>query len=760
VSRPDPELLTALTASRPREAAPAPAARSGVHGVRRADIEGLRAVAILAVLAFHAGVPHLAGGFVGVDVFFVISGFLITQQLLRPLLEGRRLSLMDFYARRARRILPAAGVVLLSVLALGWLILTPLRQVDLVHDVLACAVYLPNWWFISGQIDYSRAGLAVSPLLHFWSLGVEEQFYLVWPGLVLAAAAVARRRRLSLRGVVATVLGGVITASFTLSIVLTRADQPLAFLGSPTRAWQFGVGALLAVWLPSGGAVLVGRELGRGTPGTAAPGAGRWRIPAPPGWIGWIGLAAIAGASVGFDGLTPYPGIAALLPTLGTAAVIAAGARSTGTGPARTGPARTGPTDAWPASGGLASAGPGGGLAERWLSPAPWLGTPTMRRIGRLSFTWYLWHWPVLVLTEAVTGPLAWPAKVALVLGSGIPAWLTMTLVENRIRFAGPLLRRPGLSLTAGAVAMCLPLLAATAVGASAANLAGTQASPAGAAPPATLSDPFGAAHQAQGGAVTPSPANARDDLPTYPKECQLDAPTLVSPPCVMGPARPHGHVVLLGDSHAVEWFSGVQRVATARGWGVEMLAKGGCPLPAFMTVPTELGRPYTECTTWRENVLDRLTTEARPAVIFVSSLNHYLGDQNVVMAGWRASLARLARLGVPIVYLRDNPYPGTDVPACISGAASDWARCAFPRSTGLPKDPLADAIAAGMLPGVTMVDLTGLLCPPGPQTCPAVLGHTLLYKDISHLTNTAVVRLTPALDADLVSQHVIAATH
>jgi peptidoglycan/LPS O-acetylase OafA/YrhL len=746
-------------------AAQAPAARSGVRGVRRADIEGLRAVAILAVLAFHAGVPHLAGGFVGVDVFFVISGFLITRQLLQPLSEGRRLSLRDFYARRARRILPATGVVLLSVLALGWLILTPLRQVDLMHDVLASAVYLPNWWFISGQVDYSRAGLAVSPVLHFWSLGVEEQFYLIWPGLVLAAAAFARRRRLSLPRVVAAVLGVVVTVSFTLSIVLTRADQPLAFLGSPTRAWQFGVGALLAVWLPSGGTAPVAWDLGRGAQVTAARSAGLLRIPAPPGWIGWIGLAAIAAAIVGFDGLTPYPGVAALLPTLGTAAVIAAGAGLTGTrltrtGLTRTGRAGTGLKGAGPASGGLASAGPRRRLAERWLSPAPWLGTATMRRVGRLSFTWYLWHWPVLVFTEAVTGPLAWPVKLVLVLGSGIPAWLTMTLVENRIRFAGPLLRRPGLSLTTGAVAMSLPLLAATAMGASATNLAGAQVSPAVASVPATVSDPFGATSQAGGGAVTPSPSNARADLPTYPKACQLDAPTLVSPPCLIGPARSQGHVVLLGDSHAVQWFSGVQRVAGARGWDVEMLAKGGCPLPAFITVPKELGRPYTECTAWRAGVLARLTTEARPAVIFVSSLNHYLSDQKTVMAGWRTSLSRLAHLGVPIVYLRDNPYPGTDVPACISGAASDWARCAFPRAGGLPEDPLAASITSGTVPGVKMVDLTGLLCPPGPATCPAVLGHTLLYKDISHLTNTAVIRLTPALDADLIRQHVIAATH
>ena len=143
---------------------------------------------------------------------------------------------------------------------------------------------------------------------------------------------------------------------------------------------------------------------------------------------------------------------------------------------------------------------------------------------------------------------------------------------------------------------------------------------------------------------------------------------------------------MLLGDSHAVEWFSGVQQVASARGWDVEMLAKGGCPLPLFMTAPAQLGRPYTECTTWRDSVLRRLATEPKPTVIFVSSMNHYLSDQAVVMAGWRASLARLSRLGVPIIYLRDNPYPGTDVPACISGAASNWPIVPAPGPVGCPK--------------------------------------------------------------------------
>ncbi len=220
------------------------------------------------------------------------------------------------------------------------------------------------------------------------------------------------------------------------------------------------------------------------------------------------------------------------------------------------------------------------------------------------------------------------------------------------------------------------------------------------------------------------------------------------------------GHVVLLGDSHAAQWIEPVESIATARGWATELLLKGGCPLPQITVVPAQLGRPFTECDTWRAATLNRLVAEnarQKPSVVFVSALDRYSTDAAEVLAGWRAVLQRLRALGVPVVYLRDSPYPGRDVPACLSGALPAWTPCAFPRAPAQPADPLAKAIATHQVSGVRMVDVNAVVCPPVPATCPAVLGGTVLYRDASHLTNTAMRLLTPVIEASLVRQGVLA---
>ncbi|MBI1759320.1 MAG: acyltransferase [Actinobacteria bacterium] len=487
-----------------------------------------------------------------------------------------------------------------------------------------------------------------------------------------------------------------IVASFLVSLHYTTVEQPWAYLSSPARSWQFGVGAVLALLGWTTGSRVARRD---------------W--PVPRALVGWSGLAAIGWATLTLTERTPYPGTAALIPTLGAAATIAAGIGTAGVG--------TG-----------ARYGPRPGL-DAGLGPDRVLSTRPMRAVGRLSFTWYLWHWPAVVLAEAGYGSLGWPVKLAVVLGAGLPAWLTLRLVERPIRLSPALLGLPAHrlavhSLVIGAVAMCLP------VGAG-------------------LVSSLGAAREmrtATAGPVTPPPDRARDDVPHYPPECNVSERVVVSPSCVIGASRGAGHVVLLGDSHAGQWFGAVDGLAQRHGWATEVLVKGGCPLPAITIVYPRLGRPFTECDSWRDNTLRRLAAEPAPALVFMSVLDRYSPDERYVLAGWRPVLRRLAELHVPIVYLRDNPYPGTDVPSCISGALTDWSACRFGRPAAQWPDPLATAIATGSVAGVTMVDLTAVLCPPGPPDCPAVLGGTLLYRDYSHLTNTAVTALTPTLERAL----------
>lgn len=368
------------------------------HSGFRADIQGLRAVAVGAVLLYHAGVPFLPGGYVGVDVFFVISGFLITSHLLDQLQRHGRLRFGEFYARRARRILPAAFVVLaLTVLAaLIWY--PPLLMRDMWAAAVATALYVPNYFFALADADYLAEASNPSLFQHYWSLGVEEQFYLLWPALLAVAWALVRSRRALL-----WVLVGVVVVSFSWSVWLTVESQPWAFFSLPSRAWELGAGGIVAVLL---------QHRPRAVPERFAP------------ILGWAGIAAVVASVVVFSSGTLFPGAPAALPVLGTAAVIAAGET------------RGGPT--------------------RLLSMR------AMTFLGLISYSLYLVHWPAIVLPEAaIRGPLPLWATLLIAAACVPVAWLLYRFVENPMRraslFTRARARRTLVGAAAGSVA-CLAL--------------------------------------------------------------------------------------------------------------------------------------------------------------------------------------------------------------------------------------------------------------------------------------------------------------
>ena len=680
----------------------------------RGDVEGLRALAVLAVLAFHADVPHLAGGFVGVDIFFVISGFLITGLLLEEYQRTGHISLAGFYARRARRILPAAAVVLVATSVAAWWLLPPLRRVDVIRDVLAAAGYAVNWRFISGKTDYLAAGRDASPLLHYWSLAVEEQFYLVWPLLLIAALLAARLVRRPPAATVAMAAVVVAAGSFALSVRWTWSAQPLAYLGSPSRAWQFAAGALVA-------------------------GAARsWQLREPATWltrvVGWLGLACVLASVVSYGAATLYPGWAALLPTAGAVALIASGC--------------------W------------GGDDRRGV---PWLlARRSVRAIGRLSYSLYLWHWPVLVLAEARLGSLPWKTRALLTLLCVVPAYLTMRCVEDPVRRSVVVTSQPFRGLSLGVTALVLPAIAALLVGSSALTSmdADVQAATAARAQrlraASSMADPL--AGTTTRGPVTPAVAVARTDTPHYPAACIVAAKATSSPSCVIDPSDgspttlTHDRVVLLGDSHAGQWYPAAAAVARKRGWAVEVLNKSGCPLADITVVNPDLGRRFDECAAWRTTVLARLSSEPAPRLVLLASLNGYVQDRTYLMNGWRRTLAKLSGLDAPLVYLEDTPFPNKDVPSCVSGALADWSRCALPR-TVLRRDVFADAVQGHQVTGVLgNVDVNSYLCPPG-ASCPAVRSGVLLYRDTSHVTDTAMTLLAPAVERQLIALKAITRT-
>ena len=689
-------------------------------------------MAVLAVVLFHAEVPGLGGGFVGVDVFFVISGFLITGLLWREMSNAGTVRLRNFYGARARRLLPASAVVGIVTLIASALLL-PLGQLPtVITDGIASALYVSNYWFIVEDVSYFNIGshLPPSPFQHYWSLGVEEQFYLVWPALILGTAWLVRRIRRRTSNQAASsqrpyliVLAVVAVMSFALSLVVTYVMPAAAFFSLPTRAWQLAVGGLIALT------------------------AGTWnRLPArAAAIIGWAGLAVIMLACTRLTATTLYPGTAALLPTLGTALVIGAG--------------RAAPTKG----------------CGRLLA------LPPMRAIGQISYSWYLWHWPVLVLAPLLLGhPLGLTARLTAALLSAALAVLTLKFLENPLRYATPIRNSPWRSLALGAVATTL----AVAVGA--ALLIGLPTPIGHGAPttPMTITAkpaPVGADINAHDTAIQQAftqvraavaasanleavPANLSPPLANAAAErgatfngCVRGFFETGQPECAFGDTASPTTVALIGDSHAAMLIPAFQQIATDRRWRLETLTKAGCPVVDVpITNPIQrLVERLQHCGQWRDQTLDRLQAE-HPQLVVVSIWRQYgTGSARNWQPGFKAynsawidSLSRLVRQlrtsGAQVLVLGPVPDPQSVVPVCLSSHLNDATACAPTRSTAVNQPGIAAEAAATQAGGGQYADLTELFCTA--DRCPVIIGNALVYVDWSHLTIEYSRQIAPAI--------------
>ena len=661
----------------------------------RPDVEGLRAVAIAAVLLCHAGLPFMAGGYVGVDVFFVISGFLITGLLLRELDRSGSISLVDFYARRARRLLPLLVLVLLVVVGLSLLLLSPVRGEEVSGDVLSSSLYVANWHFAAQSVDYFSQGLEPSPVQHLWSLAIEEQFYLVWPLLLGGVGWLAYRRAASPRRAiwVAVVLVGI--ASLAYGVYLTGSEPKAAYFSTFGRAWELALGAILA---------LAGATRLRGAAAAA---------------LGWAGLAAVVFAAFAFDERTAFPGLAALVPTLGVAALILAG----------TAPASR-------------------------AAPARLLGLAPVRYVGRISYSWYLWHWPVVVFAIALWGALSPLAGLAAIAVSLLPAAASHHLLENPVRHArGLALPRPALALGLGCVA------AAALGGVLLSSLQPSlRTAPIGEVPGALALDRQPLPQQAAE-AVRPNPLRAREDRSQmYEDGCLAGIGSTVAKPCVYGDPGAKRTVFLFGDSHAMQYFPAIRKIASAHDWRLVTLTKSECT-PAEVAVRSETsGREYTECETWRQDSLRQIEAAGSSATVLVSSATDYTaldedGEElsgvdraRALEDGYLATLDRFDRAGLRTAVLKDPPKAGSDVPSCVSRQLQNLTACSFQRIRGEGDE--FDARAAEKAPGAHLVDVTSEICPG--EVCRAVIGNALVYRDRSHLSATFARTLAPGIERGL----------
>ena len=709
----------------------------------RPDIEGLRAIAVVLVVLFHADIGPFSGGYIGVDVFFVVSGFLITSLLLAEVARTGTIHLPSFWARRARRLLPASALVVVVTLVVARLWYDPLLLGDVERDALAAAGFGVNVVFAyratHGGGGYFDADLAKSPLLHFWSLAVEEQFYLVWPLLIWFLARTARRLRSDLQVVMLVIWLG----SFLACIALTDHTQPWAFYSLPTRAWELMSGAVLAVSI--GSVRRMRRRLGS--------------------ILTAIGIVTIIAAALVDDSATSFPGIAALAPVLGTVLILAG------------------------CSGRAASIGLGRLLGAR---PLVW--------IGQRSYALYLWHWPALVLAAAKWGPVSLSARVAVVAGAVAVAAVSYVVVEDPLRHAAWLRAAAHRSLALGAslvgvVALvaglllldpprtsgggvadavtlppieaiaassattpAAPAVATTIPFAVVADIDATATTPPRTPPPTVLAGLIAAEQQllAEGLTVTavpsnlePSLADVRGDQPElYDDGCVLEWGDQDIPKCTYGVSGATGSIAVLGDSHAAQWFPALQTFALQHGWRLRYFAKLGCPPAA---IPLRNGASG-DCDPWRDQAIAALVA-ARPSLIILTGY-HYLapdgaGDSDDL---WREGLTTtmnaLGDLASRVLILGDTPTQGVDVAECLAQSLQSVNVCVSERSYAVRVGRLQVEQEVAAEFGAASADTSDWLCTP--DSCPVIVGNMLVYRDRNHITTKAAEFLAPLLDATL----------
>ncbi|GAA5159917.1 acyltransferase family protein [Ornithinimicrobium tianjinense] len=695
----------------------------------RADIEGMRAIAVLGVLLWHAGVTVVPGGFVGVDVFFVVSGFLMTALLLEEARERGRIDLGRFYARRARRLLPAALAALVGTAVLTLLFLPRTRWWDTGIDLLTAASYVVNWRMSSGATDYLDVSRAPSPVQHYWSLAVEEQFYVVWPVLLLGLLVLARGRARVFRVTSWTLTLALLAASLAVSHWWTQTYAAQAYFVTPTRVHELMIGAVVAL------------------------GARGW--PTIPrllsAVLGWLGLVMIMASLFAIDQHTPFPGTAALWPTVGTALVLISGARA----------------GLW---------GPEFILRARW-----------MQWVGRISYSLYLWHWPFVAAAASILavgsgGPVSLPVQWGLVavLVSVLPAWLSFRYVEEPVRVRGRVLQarvgpgvatyralRLGASCSLAGALLGLTLMSVApprvdgeAVAWRTPALVDDLRQPVGAGTLADAPAPGGGSGTEEQLAAAPERMpDTLGELAVPVEQVPADRPVLTPEGCFPGLTEskvgvceagdPDGPVTiaLFGDSHAAMWVTALDEIGRERGWRVVTVAKSSCPPVDELSFSRgQAPQGYEQCTAYQEKVLDRLV-ELDPDVVVMSSASYGASDEAVAEALARR-VDQLRAAGIEPVLLRDVPRPPFDVPECLVANEDRATRCVFDRSEGLTRSGTGHALLAELRPDLPVVDLTKAICPA--EECDPVVGGVVVWRDSNHVSATYVRSLRGLVEQQL----------
>ncbi|MFL6131340.1 MAG: acyltransferase family protein [Nocardioidaceae bacterium] len=669
---------------------------------QRLDVQGMRGVAVLLVVLSHAGLAAVAGGYVGVDVFFVLSGFLITGILLKEARHEGKVSIARFYGNRAKRILPVGTLVLVITAFAGAGTLNLVRARSLFDDITAAALFVANWRFAIGETDYFAQGEPHSAVQHYWSLAVEEQFYFLWPLLIGAAFYGARklhrpgvdRRQLMLGSVLAVIT----VASFTWSVMQTSHTPTFAYFSTFTRAWELGVGGLLAIFAT--------------------------RLRRMPSLVkaaaSWLGVAAIVTSALLYTDGTPVPGAAAALPVLGTAGILFGG-----------------------------MVGPRFG-ARVLLEVLP------LRWLGDISYSLYLWHWPLLVLGSAYLGRTSSVGENLMLMAVAVLlSALSYYLLENPVRNRASLRREPRHALVfwpAAVAGVVVPLSvigpallssnnqavaqAARRADVAIANVKQTNADASDLEVAVALADKGGPLPS-----FSPDAAHVQGDVSYMPSDCRSGRGSIAHTVCEMGDPRGKKTMVLMGDSTAAMYVPGISRAAKKLHWSFRPLVKYQCPAADVLQI--QEGKAFRECAPWRRWA-ERKLAKIHPDVVVLVGLTNLneatdsgateSDDLGAWQAGTERTVAKVKRHSGSVIVLGMMPRPTTRPVDCLSNPKSTMQDCSFPIDD-LSDTSRAASLAGARAAGARYVDWLDWVCADG--ICPEVIGSNAVWADSHHLTAT-----------------------
>ncbi|MDQ0092878.1 acyltransferase family protein [Paeniglutamicibacter psychrophenolicus] len=699
----------------------------------REDIQGLRAIAVLMVIVHHLRPGALSGGFIGVDMFFVISGYLITAHLFREMRATGTIKLATFWARRIRRLLPLAFTVLLVSAGMVYFFIPATEHGTMFKHIAAAGLYVENWALVLDATDYTAAGQMATAVQHYWSLSVEEQFYLAWPLLLLGGAFIAGRLvprfgpRAGLgrhafagpgtRQLFLGVIGTITVLSFAYGLWVTAASPQAAYFDTAGRAWQFAAGGIVALLCVKSG---VGGALGA--------------------LLGWGGLAALLAGAVLIPTETRFPGTMGLVPVLGTAAVLAAA-----------GTERPG---------------------LRVFSHSTWLSIRPVRWVGDISYGAYLWHWPLIIVAPFVlhTEP-KWYHEAGILALTLALAWVSQKLIEDPLRFGAWLkpLRHAYIFALAGMLVLASLAWAGTVASAQSSNLprmdtnskcygAGTMEHPADCLPVASDFAPY------------PSAVAVSQQVraPLFPG-CETDTLQVGESSCRLGnTANPTLRVAVVGDSHASAWLPALAAIAKARDWELVTHIRSGCsPSVAALKDAQKLsGAAERLCTESVRALGPGLAADPGiDAVIvaaqgnkrsWISSPGYEFKDP--ATEGFTRLWKQWTDAGKTVAVIGEVPRLGNkNVPTCVASNPGDPLACSVTRKQGLSiRHNLQRALVADTAPaGIVRADLTDSIC--SEETCFAVIGSLITYYDQSHLSHDFSASLAPRLAGELEKNPVFA---